>query len=137
MRSMKAARNRPLQDRDAATEALQQRIKLLGQLAAGLALIEVDGIPSRGAGYGSLVMGVELFSGRQHEYTLMLGALVDIDAGQVSLASPVGQALFGREVGDLVEIELPYRKLRLRIVRIMTINDLLADAMSRSERNTG
>ena len=110
---------------DAAVAWLQARIAMLGQLAAGLAVIGSDAIPLTGAGYGSSVIGEEIFSGRRHEYTLMLGSLVDIDAGQVSLASPIGQALFGREIGAVVEIELPHRRLRLRIVSVTTINDML------------
>ena len=107
------------------TELLQKRIAILGQLAAGLVIIDSDSVPATGAGYGSTVTGEELFSGRRHEYTLMLGSLIDIEAGQVSLASPIGQALFGREIGDVVEIELPHHRLRLRIVSITTVSDFL------------
>jgi transcription elongation GreA/GreB family factor len=110
---------------DAAMGLVQDRIRMLGQLAVGLAGIEADAIPATGAGYGSTVIGQELFSGRLHQYTLMLGSLVDIEAQQVSLASPIGQALFGCESGEVVEIELPHRRLSLRIVSITTLNDLL------------
>jgi transcription elongation factor GreA len=111
----------------AATGLLQQRIAVLGQLAAGLVVIDSDSVPARAAGYGSRVIGEELFSGRRHEYVLMLGSLIDIEAGQVSLASPIGQALFGRDVGDVVEIELPHHRLRLRIVGIATVTDFLEE----------
>ena len=104
---------------------LQKRIAFLGQLATGLVLIDSDSVPARGAGYGSTVIGEELFSGRRHEYTLMVGSLIDIDAGQVSLASPIGQALFGCEIGDVVEIEVPHQRFRLRILSVTTIDDVL------------
>jgi transcription elongation GreA/GreB family factor len=105
--------------------ALQERIALLGQLAAGLAVVDTSAIPAAGAGYGSTVAGEELFSRRRHEYTLMEGSLVNIDAGQVSLGSPIGQALIGCVPGSVVEITLPHRRLRMRILEVTTILDLL------------
>lgn len=109
----------------AATSAIQRRIRQLGQLAAGLAILDSDTLPTARADYGSTVIGEELFTRQRHEYTLMLGALIDIDAGEVSLASPIGQALLGRAVRDLVEVELPSRTLRLRIVSVATLNDVI------------
>ena len=104
---------------------LQERIAMLGQLAAGLAFVDASAIPAAGAGYGSTVVGEELFSRRRHEYTLMEGSLVNIEAGQVSLGSPIGHALIGCVPGSMVEIELPHRRLRLRILEVATITDVL------------
>jgi transcription elongation factor GreA len=112
---------------DTTTLAIQERIRRLGQLAAGLAIVDSDTLPAARADYGSTVIGEELFTRQRHEYTLMVGALVDIDAGEVSLGSPIGQALLGRQVGDLVEVELPNRTLRLRIVSVATLGDVLGD----------
>jgi len=109
----------------AARRAIQERIKLLGQLASGLADVDADALPLQGVGFGSTVTVEDLDGGRREEYTLVTGHLIDVDAGQVSLASPVGQALLGRQVGDTVEIRTPQKLRRVRIVKLLTIHDRL------------
>lgn len=104
---------------------LQARVKLLGQLAAGLAIAPAETLPSEGAGYGSSVAVEDTETGERSKYLLMIGALVDIDANQVSLASPIGQALLGRSPGDLVTVELPLRERRLRILEVTTLDATL------------
>jgi transcription elongation GreA/GreB family factor len=69
------------------------------------------------AGIGSTVTVEDVVSGRQHEYVLV--AWHDGARGTVSAASPVGQAILGRGVGDEASIELPGgRDRRLRIVAV-------------------
>lgn len=104
---------------------LQERIRLLGQLAAGLAIAPAELLPESGAGYGSIVTVEDVVTKAQSRYLLMVGSLVDIDAGQVSLASPVGQALLGRTIGEIVTVELPQRELRLRLIEVVTLSALL------------
>lgn len=105
---------------------IQERIRVLGQLAAGIAVADPETITESGAGYGSTVSMTDLATGETEQYTLMVGSLVDIDAGQVSLASPIGQALLGRHAGDVVHIHTPQRERRLRIDAVVTIGQLLA-----------
>jgi transcription elongation GreA/GreB family factor len=70
------------------------------------------------AGIGSTVTVEDVASGRRHDYVLV--AWHDGAArGTVSAASPVGQAILGRGVGDEASIELPGgRDRRLRIVAV-------------------
>jgi transcription elongation factor GreA len=58
-------------------------------------------------------------------YTLMTGALLDIDAGQVSLASPIGQALLGVDAGAVVTVQAPQRRRTLRVLSVCTLRDRL------------
>jgi len=43
---------------------------------------------------------------------------VDVKKGKISNASPMGQAIIGREQGETVVIEAPVGKLHYRIIRI-------------------
>ena len=43
---------------------------------------------------------------------------MDLEAGKISLKSPIGAALMGRKVGDIVEARVPSGTLRLRIESI-------------------
>ncbi len=47
----------------------------------------------------------------------------DPDRGLVSVASPIGRALVGREEGDEVDVPTPGGVRTLEIVRLVTIHD--------------
>ncbi len=107
--------------------ALQARVSTLGQIAAGLAVVDPECLPPEGAGYGSIVEVRDLDTGKNEQHMLMVGSLVDIDANQVSLASPMGQALLGRSVGDQFRIRTPGKHRTLLVMRVVTLLDHLDD----------
>lgn len=111
---------------DAERAEWQSRTARLGQIAAGLTVIDLECLPADGAGYGSTVQLRNLDTGESDEYTLMVGSLVDISANQVSLASPIGQALLGRRAGERVTIATPYKQSRMFIMKVVTLMELLA-----------
>ena len=43
---------------------------------------------------------------------------MDLEAGKISLKSPIGAALMGKKVGEIAEAQVPSGLLRLRIERI-------------------
>ena len=104
-----------------ATDEIKARIAFLGQIAAGLAIVDPECLPPEGAGYGSKVTVRNVKTGATDEYTLMVGSLVDINANQVSLASPIGQALLGARADDEVTIHTPTRPVTLRVIAVQTL----------------
>ncbi len=104
---------------------VQERIRRLGQLVAGLAGLEGGALPVDRVGYGSTVVLQNLGTRRRVSYTLVTGEVIDLDEDQVSLASPVGQALLGRAVGERVSVETPAGTLRYRIVSVTTLPRML------------
>ena len=64
----------------------------------------------------------DLEHGGNEEYTLVLAEMMDIDAGHISLASPLGRALMDRKTGDEVSLRLPTMVRRLRVVDLVTIH---------------
>ena len=48
-------------------------------------------------------------------YTLVSPHEANIREGKISIKSPIGQALMGRKVGDVVEVRVPAGTLKLRI----------------------
>ena len=111
-----------------ATE-LQPVVSRLGQLMAGLSIIDPVHLPARGAGYGSVVVVEHIRTGEREEYMLMAGPLVDLDAGQVSLASPIGRALLGCEPGNEIVIATPLTPRRLRVISVTTLMESMSDAL--------
>jgi regulator of nucleoside diphosphate kinase len=51
-------------------------------------------------------------------FTLVYPECDDINRNRISVLAPVGQALLGRRVGDVVQIVVPAGRRRIRIVRL-------------------
>lgn len=110
-----------------AVVAAQEAVRFFGQVAAAWGDVPEGALPATGAGFGSAVIVEDLDEGVRETFTLMTGALLDIDGGQVSLASPIGQALLGAEEGDIVTVQTPHRVRRLHVVEVRTLQSRIAD----------
>ena len=106
---------------------LHQRLSQLGQLANTEAPIDRVGL-------GSRVTVLDLETNEPDTYVVVLAEMMDIDAGHISLASPLGRALAGGKVGEEVSLRLPTGPRRLRITDLVTVHQ--AEGNGRvSERN--
>jgi transcription elongation factor GreA len=96
---------------------LEGRIKELRELIQGAVIIDErkTGATVR---LGSRVTVIE--DGQDSPETFLLVGPVEADprAGRISDESPLGQALIGRKVGDVVEIEAPAGNLTFTITEI-------------------
>ena len=99
---------------------LHQRLNQLGQLANHEA-------PSDRVGLGSTVTVLDLDTGDTDVYTVVLAEMMDIDAGHISLASPLGRALANGRVGDEISLRLPTSARRLRITKLVTVHQAEAN----------
>lgn len=100
---------------------VQLRIGHLVQRLSELAKINVDDMPADRVGFGSTVKVRDLAMDKAFSYTIVAGDYIDLDAGHISLASPIGQGLLGARKGDEVEVTLPAGKRRYRIVDLSTL----------------
>ncbi len=110
---------------DPANDEVKARIAFLGQIAAGLAIVDPEVLPADGAGFGSKVTVRNVKTGATDDYTLMVGSLVDIDANQVSLASPIGQALLGKQAGEQTTFATPTGDVTLEVLAVQTLMEQL------------
>jgi len=94
---------------------LHQRLNQLTELAGTEA-------PLDRVGLGSRVTVTDLATGDQDTYMVVLPEMMDIDAGHISMASPLGRALRDGRVGDEVELRLPTGRRGLRIVELVTVH---------------
>ena len=88
-------------------------------------------IPRDRIGFGSRVTVQDLDTKQQETYALTLGEFIEggedpADAIPVSMASPLGKALLGRQVGEAVTLSLPVGKRRLKIVNLVTVHEIVA-----------
>ena len=75
-------------------------------------------------GLGSKVTVVDLETDETETYQLVLAEMMDIDAGHISLASPLGRALKDRKVGEEVLLRLPTLVRRLRVTDLVTVHQM-------------
>jgi len=54
----------------------------------------------------------------EFEYTLVADAVSDLSQGKLSVSSPIGKGLLGREVGDITEIQVPNGIMKFEILSI-------------------
>ena len=102
---------------------VQARLGQLRQRLSKLSQIDLSQISRDKVGLGSHVV-VECQETRaQEKYYLVFADAENFDEGHVTMASPIGKALFGKAVGDTALLRLPARTRRLTIVQLKTIHD--------------
>lgn len=109
----------------AALERQQLVQARLGQLHQRLAQVQQMAnteAPADRVGLGSKVTVEDLASGEQETYTVVFAEMMDIDAGHISLASPLGRALKDTKPGEEVSLKLPTMQRRLRVIEVITIH---------------
>lgn len=67
---------------------------------------------------GSTVTLKNLDNGAQLTYQLVDPEEIDIDAGKISAASPIGDGLLEKKAGDAVEIRVPAGVLKFKILKV-------------------
>jgi transcription elongation factor GreA len=51
-------------------------------------------------------------------YKLVAQSEADLKAGRISVDSPIGKGLLGKEAGDIAEIEVPNGKITFEILEV-------------------
>ena len=104
---------------------VQARLNHLTRRRAELSKIDLAEIPSDRVGFGSRVTVRDLKTKDEETYTLVFGDFIDLDTGQISMASPLGQTLLGKRVGDEVSLTLPRGERRLKVKELTTLPEMV------------
>jgi transcription elongation factor GreA len=94
---------------------LETRILQLRETALNAEVREMQAAGSDVAGLGSRVTVVDEERGRESVYTLVPATEADAATGKLSFESPVGRALDGARVGDVVTVPTPKGERRLTV----------------------
>ena len=100
---------------------VQARIGHLTQRMGELSRIDPDAMPHDRVGFGSRVRVLNIAIEEEESFTIVAGDFMELDAGQVSLASPIGRGLLGAREGEEVLIQLPIGERRFRVVELHTL----------------
>ena len=96
---------------------IEGRIMTLESLINNAEIISTKSGPSDVVHIGSVVTVLNQ-KGKKGKYTIIGSAEADPAHGKVSNVSPIGQALLGKRVGDVAEVNAPAGKLKLEVVSI-------------------
>lgn len=100
---------------------VQARIGHLQSRMSELSKIDVNAMPADRVGFGSRVKVLDYHLKEEVHFTLVAGDFMDLDSGQVSLASPIGRGLTGAREGEEVVIALPVGERTFKILELSTL----------------
>lgn len=107
---------------------VQARLGHLTKRLSKLSSIDESQIATDAVGMGSKVVVEDQATKTKESYHMIFGDAEDFDEGQVTMSSPIGRALLGKKLGELVLLKLPSGKRNLKIVKLTTIHEGAADA---------
>jgi transcription elongation factor GreA len=106
---------------DAAVEAqgmLQAQIDDLQDKLARAMIVDKSTLPTDRVVFGSKVKVLDIDLDDEEDFILVGPGEEDYDQNKILLTSPIGQALVGKHIGDVVEVPIPKGTLKLRVVGI-------------------
>jgi transcription elongation factor GreA len=99
------------------------RLNQLKRRLADMSMVDMSRIPFDKVGLGSKVVLLDLQKDQEISYTLVTSEEADVAAGKISTSSPIGRALIGKALGDVVKVAIPGGVRDLEIVKLATIHD--------------
>jgi len=106
---------------DAAKEEqghLEARIAKLENTIAKARLVDEKQVDASKAYILSNVRVKNHKTGSEQTYTLVSAQEADLSQGKISIKSPIGKAFLGKEVGDVVDVEVPAGNITFEILEI-------------------
>ena len=106
---------------DAAKEEqglFELKISKLEDLLRRARIIDTSSMPKDQVHILSTVKVKNLNNSKFFSYTLVSPEEADLDKGKIALTSPVGQALMGKKVGEIVTAKVPAGVIKFEILEI-------------------
>jgi transcription elongation factor GreA len=100
---------------------VETRISMLRTRVSQIQLMNLDKIPTDKAGFGSRLTLRE--HGKEFVYELVMPEDASPERGLISVASPIGRALVGKEEGDSVTAPTPSGQRKFEVVKLLTVHD--------------
>lgn len=106
---------------DAAKEAqgmLEMKISKMEETLANARIIDESQLDVSKVLVLSKVRIKNLANNMEMNYTLVAESEADLKSGKISVSSPIGRGLLGKEVGDTAEVSVPNGKIQFEILSI-------------------
>ncbi len=101
---------------------VEARLAQLNKRLQTLSMVDLSRIPTDRVGLGSKVVVLDMDKDEEVTYELVTSEESDVANGKISTTSPIGRALLGKEVGDVVKVRSPGGVRELEIVELTTIH---------------
>lgn len=100
---------------------VEARLNHLTSRMSELSKIDVSEMAFDRVGFGSRVKVLDVQNDDTYDFTITAGDFIDLDAGQVSMASPIGRGLLGAAEGEEVTVRLPAGNRQYKILKLLTL----------------
>lgn len=97
---------------------IEGRIQELKAKLAMADVIDPSKIRQSKVGFGAKVRVLDLGADEEYVFILVGPEEADVKSGKISISSPVGRALIGKDVGDVATIKAPARTIEYEIEEI-------------------
>lgn len=97
---------------------IERRIREIQNKLALAYVIDPSKISQDKIAFGAKVKVLDTDTGKEKNFTLVGSDETDIKNGKISINSPVGKALIGKSIGDIVTINAPAKTLEYEILEI-------------------
>ena len=91
------------------------RIRFKQRVLEFARVIDKSSLDSNKIGLLSVVEMTNLTTNARMTYTIVSPHEANLREGKISIKSPIGQALLNKQVGDIVEVQVPAGLMKLRI----------------------
>ena len=102
---------------------VRARIGQLKTRLGELGTMNLDNIPTDRVSLGTKLTLLDLDRDEEITYELVFPELADLTTGLVSIASPIGKGLVGKQAGDVVTIKIPSGQKRFEVLEFTTVHD--------------
>lgn len=99
------------------------RIGQMAERIRELSMYNISSIPEGVVAYGSCVTLEDLDEGEEVTYELVFPEETDVNAGLISVGSPIGRALLNKTEGDEVQVQTPRGKKAYAITKVITLHE--------------
>jgi transcription elongation factor GreA len=106
---------------------VRARLSQLRERLSKLSSIDLTQIPHDRVGLGSRVVVTDQKTAHSETYDLVFGDSLEFEEGQVTMSSPIGRALLGKQVGEIAYLKLPTMVRQLKVTELQTIHQLKDD----------
>jgi transcription elongation factor GreA len=99
------------------------RLNQLKHRLAEMSMVDFSKIPKDRVGLGSRVVLLDVQKDEEITYNLVTTEEADAANGRISTTSPIGRGLVGKEVGDVVKVQIPGGMREFEILKFTTIHE--------------
>ncbi len=97
---------------------IQSRIAEIEATLAHAQIIDDDDISTEKVGIGTIVKLYDMDMEEEMEFKMVGTNEADIDAGKLSDESPIGAAIIGAKIGDVVDVDTPSGLIQFEVLDI-------------------